>query len=269
MRRASSRPDLLAWPPRGGGWLVLAGAAIIVAALFGAAVYSWYLPNEPEAVWREVAIAALAFAAACVLYAVLFMLWLGRRHAPLLLPVLWAVAYTAAATLDLRVSPSGLALGGPRSYLYVPSDCGFAVRLPARPRVAVKPIVVAPGQIAATATATLADLSTATAYRVECVALASGVDADGLLALARDRAEIWAREGQLEVERIEMLPGPPPELRLSARSEGRDELNRPRAARMQARTVIGPVSMATIVASRLGGEPPDERVLASLAPRGD
>jgi hypothetical protein len=268
MARALSNGGFLTWPPRGGGWLVLGGSLAAVAALFGGAAHAWYLPNEPEGLWNESGIAALALLAA--LLVLLACRMVARRQRPwLLLPTLWAATYALAGAADLRVSTAGLALGGPRSYLYAPAGCGFAVRLPARPAENRQPLPTAPGRVVAVAVASLSDLSTASAYRIECVSLAGGADLDALFALAHERAEAWAHAGKLEVESVEAIDGPPPELRLVARKEGRDAMNQPRTARMVARTVIGPNSMVTLLASRLDGEAPDEAVIGSLAPRGD
>lgn len=267
MARALSNGGFLTWPPQGGGWLVLGGGLAVVATLFGGAAHAWYLPNEPGGLWNEAAVAALAFLAA--LLVLLACRMVARRRPWLLLPALWAAAYALAGAADLRVSTAGLALGGPRSYLYAPAGCGFAVRLPARPAENRQPLPTAPGRMAEVAVASLSDLSTASAYRIECVSLAGGVDLDALFALARERAEAWARAGKLGVESVEAIGGSPPELRLVARKEGRDAMNQPRTARMVARTVIGPNSMVTLLASRLDGQAPDEAVIGSLAPRGD
>lgn len=268
MTKALPNGGVLAWPPQGGGWLVLGGGLAIVAALFAGAAHAWYLPNEPEGLWNEAAIAALALLAALLVLPALRVI-APRRRPWVLLPVLWAAAYGLAGAADLRVSPAGLALGGPRSYLYAPDGCGFAVRLPARPAENRQPLPVAPGRAAEVAVASLSDFSTASAYRIECVSLTDGADVDALFALARERAEVWARAGKLEVESVEAIGGPPPELRVTARKGGRDAMNEPRAARMVARTVIGPDSMATLLASRLDGKAPDEAVVGSLAPRAD
>ncbi|MHB1218228.1 MAG: hypothetical protein ACYC1L_08535 [Alphaproteobacteria bacterium] len=268
MARALSNGGFLTWPPRGGGWLVLGGGLAVVAALFGGAAHAWYLPNEPRGLWNEAAVAALALLAA--LLVLLACRMVARRRPPwLLLPALWAAAYALAGAADLRASTAGLALGGPRSYLYAPAGCGFAVRLPARPAENRQPLPVTPGRMAEVTVASLSDFSTASAYRVECVSLSGAAEMDALFALARERAEAWARAGKLEVESMEAIGGPPPELRLVARKEGRDAMNQPRTARMVARTVIGPNSMVTLLASRLDGQAPDEAVVGSLAPRGD
>lgn len=268
MDRVLSNGGILAWPPRGGGWFVLGGSLSAVAALFGAAAHAWYLPNEPAGLWNEAAIAALALLAA------LLGLWALRQIAPqratwLLLPVLWAGAYALAGAIDLRASSAGLTLGGPRSYLYAPDDCGFTVRLPARPAENRQALPTAPGHVAEVAVASLSDFSTASAYRIECVALADDTDAGALFALTRERAEAWARAGKLEVVSVDTIAGPPAELRVTARKNGRDATNQAHAARMVARTVIGRDSMITLLASRLDGEAPDEAVIGSLAPRAD
>lgn len=268
MNRAFSTGGILAWPPRGGGWFVLGGGLACVAGLFGAAAHAWYLPNEPSGLWNEAAIAALAFLAAFLVLAVYRMV--AKRHPSwLLLPVLWAAAYALAGAAELRASASGLALGGPRSYLYAPARCGFAVRLPARPAENRQPLQVAPGRIVEITVASLSDFPTAGAYRVECVSLAGDADRSALFALARERTESWARAGKLEILSVDAIDGPPPELRVAARKEGRDAMNQPRTAYMVARTVIGPDSMATLLASRLDGQAPDEAVVGSLAPRAD
>lgn len=268
MDRALSNGGLLAWPPRGGGWLVLGGSLAVVAALFTGAAHAWYLPNEPEGLWNEASITAFALLAALLILLVLRMI-MKRRPPWLLLPVLWTVAYALAGAADLRASASGLALGGPRSYLYAPAGCGFAVRLPGRPAENRQPLQVVPGRIVEITVASLSDFPTASAYRVECVSLAREADRRVLFALARERAETWARAGKLEIESVETIDGPPPELRLAARKDGRDAMNQPRTAHMVARTLIGPDSMATLLASRLDGQAPDDAVVGSLAPRAD
>lgn len=266
MNRAFSTGGILAWPPRGGGWFVLGGGLAAVAGLFAVAAHAWYLPNEPAGLWNEGARAALAlFAALASLLAL--RLGMSRPIPWLLLPALWAAIYVLAEAADLRVSAAGLALGGARSYLYAPDGCGFTVRLPARPAENRQALPTAPGRAAEVTVASLSDLSTASAYRVECVSLTGTADADALFALARERAEAWARAGKLEVVSIEAIGGPPPELRIGARKDGRGAMNEPRTARMVARILIGPDSMATLLASRLDGDAPDETVVASLAPR--
>ena len=268
MNRVFSTAGILAWPPRGSGWLALGGGLSVVAALFAGTAHAWYLPHEPEGLWNEAAVAALALLAATVV--LLAVRRVAKRRTPWpLLPALWAAAYALAGLADLRASPTGLALGGPRSYLYAPAGCGFAVRLPARPAEDRQALPLAPGRMADVAVASLSDFSTASAYRVECVSLADGADRNALLALARERAETWARAGKLEVEHVETIGGPPPELRIVAHKDGRDAMNEPRTARMVARILIGSDSMVTLLASRLDGEAPDETVVASLAPRGD
>ncbi|MGE0093224.1 MAG: hypothetical protein AB7M05_14825 [Alphaproteobacteria bacterium] len=266
MERAAPQPGLLAWPPRGGGWFVLGGGLAVVAALFAGAAHAWYLPNEPEGLWNEASIATLALFTALAVFAALRATILPLL-AWTLLPALWAGAYALAGAVDLRVSANGLAFGGPRSYLYAPDACGFTVRLPARPAENRQMLPTAPGHVTEVTVASLSDFPTASAYRVECVSLASGADRDAVFALARERAEAWAHAGKLEVEHVEAIDGPPPELRVTARKDGRDAMNEPRTARMVARIVIGPDSMATLLASRLDGEVPDESVVASLAPR--
>ena len=174
-----------------------------------------------------------------------------------------------AGAVDLRVTPAGFAFGGPRTYLFAPEGCGFAVRLPARPSERLERLETAPGQAADVTVAVLSDLPTASAYRVECVGLASGADTHALLAIARDRARAWAESGQLEIERIEEIAGPPPALHLIARGQGLDATGQPWVTRLAMRPANGPASMATVMISRLGGLPPDEAVIASLAPRGN
>lgn len=266
MKRAFSGSGILAWPPRGGGWFVLGGGLAVVAALFAAAAHAWYLPNEPEELWSEAAVAGLALLAALLILTVLRLL--GMRPW-LLLPVLWAAAYALAGAVELRPSPAGLTFGGPRSYLYAPAGCGFTVRLPARPAENRQMLPTAPGRAAEVTVASLSEFATASAYRVECVALTGSADTDALFALARERAAAWARAGKLDVESVEARDGPPPELRLTARKGGRGAMNEPQTARMTARTVIGPHSMATLLVSRLDGHAPDETILDSLALRAD
>lgn len=268
MDRTLWNGGLLAWPPQGGGWFVLGGSLVVVAALFAGAAHAWYLPNEPEGLWSEAAVAVLALLAASLAFLALRMT-VRLRQPWLLLPPLWAAAYALASVADLRVSAAGLALGGPRSYLYAPADCGFAVRLPARPAENRQRLPVAPGRLAEVTVASLSDFSTASAYRVECVSLAGDADGEALFALARERAETWARAGKLEVVSMDAIDGPPQELRLMARKDGRDAMNKPRTAYLVARVVIGPDSMVTLLASRLDGEAPDEAVVGSLAPRTD
>lgn len=268
MERAAPQSGLLAWPPRGGGWLLPGGGLLVVAALFAAAAHAWYLPNEPERLWNEAGVAALALFAALAAFAALRATILPLPAWPLL-PALWAGAYALAGAADLRVSPGGLAFGGPRTYLYAPAGCGFTVRLPARPAENRQMLPTAPGRAADVTVASLSDFVSASAYRVECVSLAEGTDQETIFALARERAETWARAGKLEVARIEAIDGPPPELRITARKDGRDAMNEPRTARMVARSVIGPTSMVTLMASRLDGGAPDEAVVASLALRAD
>ena len=268
MTQSRYRFPLLAWPPRGRGWLVFSGGLAVVAALFASAAQAWYLPNEPEGLWSEAGTAALAFliATAAMLAA---RLVIGPPTPWRQLPAFWAAAYASVWAADLRVSQTGLTLGAPRTYLYAPRGCGFAVRLPARPAENRQMLPTAPGRTAEVTVASMSEFSTASAYRVECVPLTGSADTDALFTLARERAAAWAQAGKLEVESVEALDGPPPELRLTARKDGRDAMNEPRTARMVARTVIGPSSMVTLLASRMDGQAPDEAVMASLRSHAD
>jgi len=246
---------------------VLAGSLGLLAALFAAAAQAWYLPNEPGGLWNEAALAVLALLAAGCLYAALRATALGPT--PLLLPALWAGCYGLAGAAEIQVARDGVTLGEPRSYLYAPADCGFALRLPARPAENRQALLVAPGRATEIRMAALSDLTTASAYRIECVALSEGVAADALIALARERIEDWARQGKLEIDSIERIEGAHPELRITARKQGRDLENRERETRVAARVAIGSRAMITLLATRMDGQAPDEAVLRSLAPRAD
>jgi len=94
-------------------------------------------------------------------------------------------------------------------------------------------------------------------YRAECVAFAAPLTPAQRAALgtgAPQHMTSWAAGGGVTVESVSASDSTEPAIVMRGRIETVDELNQPRIARIQARTLIGHVSMLTLLVSELGTE---------------
>ena len=102
--------------------------------------------------------------------------------------------------------------------------------------------------------ATESGVGRASFYRAECVVFAAPltpVQRAALITAAPQHMTSWAAGGRVTVDSVSAGDSADPTVVMRGRIETVDELNQPRIARIQARTLIGRVSMLTLLVSEL------------------
>jgi hypothetical protein len=237
--------------------MITAGAAALVIVTFLVQAYAWYWPHELRGLLDEAWLLVLSAALAALISVPLRLLRNAPRYGIRGASIAFACLYLGAILAEVRVHvPADIRIAPRTGYLYAADGCEFAVRFPRRPHESV--VTVALGGDTVTATlATESDVARASFYRAECVAFAAPLTPAQRAALATGAPQhmtSWAAGGGVTVESVSASDSADPAIVMRGRIETVDELNQPRIARIQARTLIGNVSMLTLLVSELGAE---------------